>query len=175
MQIAVVAYPNYCNDDYELIEQIRFKHSPLIQYEPMKPHFTLVFPTSAELDTVKSHIKSIANQIIRFDFKIRCTIIMPARNAKGSHLFLVPDEGFSRIIRLHDMLYTGVLASHLLRDIPYIPHITIGYSDNIEVIQEISMEINGNDYEISGTLDKLTLISKNDFAWQVVQEYSLSA
>ena len=42
-----------------------------------------------------------------------------------THLFLVPNEGCSAFVILHDPLYTGSLTDSLRLDIPFISHLTI--------------------------------------------------
>ena len=45
MAIALVAYPNMADEQYQWIDSIRSKH-PELEYTPIDPHFTLVFPIS---------------------------------------------------------------------------------------------------------------------------------
>jgi 2'-5' RNA ligase len=42
-----------------------------------------------------------------------------------TYVSLMPDEGFSALVRLRDALHTGPLARHLRLDIPFTPHVTV--------------------------------------------------
>jgi 2'-5' RNA ligase len=41
-------------------------------------------------------------------------------------------KGNDELIKIHDRLYTGILREYLVRDISYIPHITVGSLKNKE-------------------------------------------
>jgi 2'-5' RNA ligase len=41
-------------------------------------------------------------------------------------LFLLIQEGNSSIIRLHDEIYTGLVADCWRKDLPFVPHLTLG-------------------------------------------------
>jgi hypothetical protein len=74
----------------------------------------------------------------------------------------VPDEGFSRIVKLHDRFYTGLLAPELRLDIPFIPHITVGnLTDSLRCIALVD-ELNAQDFEISGTITALDVIKESN-------------
>src|SRR5256712_14053457 len=44
-------------------------------------------------------------------------------------LFLLVREGSSEIIRLHNRIYTGILADYKNSDIEFVPHFTLGAFD----------------------------------------------
>jgi 2'-5' RNA ligase len=44
----------------------------------------------------------------------------------GEYLFLNVKQGNDEIIRIHDLLYTGILKEYYFREVSFIPHITIG-------------------------------------------------
>ena len=176
MVIALVAYPNMSDEHHQWINKIRAEY-PQLQYENILPHFTLVFPIIDILDReiVTKHIQTQLKKIQVFQFAVRCAIPHPERKNKRSYLFLVPDEGFSNFIRSHDALYTGILSKHLNIEIPYLPHITIGYCDDAQLIRKISIDINQQNIEILGKIDRLALMENIDGKWNRVQEFALSS
>ncbi|MCP4567450.1 MAG: 2'-5' RNA ligase family protein, partial [FCB group bacterium] len=74
-------------------------------------------------------------------------------------LFLVPDEGFSQIIKLHDDLYTGIMSNHLRLDIPFTPHMTVGIFDDAKTCKEAADRINGVDFAVHGRISALDLVT----------------
>jgi hypothetical protein len=70
----------------------------------------------------------------------------------------VPDEGHSKIIKLHDRLYTGVIESEIRLDIPFIPHIGIGNSLDAHSCKQLVDRLNADRFEIRGRVDQLDLI-----------------
>jgi 2'-5' RNA ligase len=76
----------------------------------------------------------------------------------------VPDEGFSQIVRLHDQLYGSILAPHLRLDLPFIPHITVGYTTDGEACHLAAKAINAEKIEFAGRIDRLTLFDVANMA-----------
>jgi hypothetical protein len=74
-----------------------------------------------------------------------------------THLLLVPDEGFSALVKLHDALYTDMLAAELRLDVPYIPHITIGDHVDPYVLRSIATVINAQNICINGEIMALDI------------------
>ena len=81
-----------------------------------------------------------------------------------SHVFLVPDEGFSDVVKLHDSLYSGVLAPELRLDITFIPHIGVGNYTDARACRELADELNAQDFRLAGLIDTL------DVVWYEQQE-----
>lgn len=177
MSIAIIAFPNMSDEHYQWIDTLRQKH-PTLVYEAVKPHFTFVFPITDSIDSKKiiAHIDSVVEQTEVFQFAIRSAVPSPDADwtSKRNYVFLVPDEGFSKIIKLHDALYTGILSKHLKFEIPYLPHITIGYYDDVQLVKHISKDINRQNIEISGMIDMLTLMDNKSGKWNRVQDFALS-
>jgi 2'-5' RNA ligase superfamily len=157
MSLLVITYPQLSPKDYAWIQSLRSQNDP--QYGLVEPHITLVFPTAdiSQTDLV-DHVIAQTTAVGCIDFSIHCA--MPVKESVGfdTHLFLVPDQGFSQIVKLHDTLYTGPLASSLRLDIPYIPHITIGAHRDPWVCKVAADQLNQQDIAIHGTLTALDII-----------------
>jgi hypothetical protein len=100
--LEVVAKPVFGKSDAEWLMRARQEHA----HSPGAPEFTLVFP-GAELavDDVLSHVAATCATTTPIKFGLRSAMIVPDLGA--FHVFLVPDEGFGAIIRLHDRLHVG--------------------------------------------------------------------
>ena len=73
------------------------------------------------------------------------------------YVFLVPDEGYSKISLLHDHLYTGEFAPFHRLDIPFIPHIGIATNPDASKIKGLCDHLHATGLDISGTLDHITV------------------
>lgn len=118
------------------IESIREIHDPLFGLIP--PHITIVFPFEGNIsnDELKSHISNLAKGIGTIEIKFASGV-----TSIGDYLFLEIEQGKEQIEKLHDKLYTGPLLRFLKRDIPYIPHVTVGRESSPELATEIAKEI----------------------------------
>lgn len=95
----------------------------------------------------------------KFDFIIRCATINKDAFSDYYHIFLVPDEGYSRIIKLHDKLYSDKLKNNLCLDLDFIPHIGIGNSIDKYTCKKMVDEWNEKDFSISGRITHLTIVN----------------
>lgn len=158
MALFVTAFPELSEADLAMIEDCRKQHDYL--YPLIAAHFTLVFGVS---DTpADKFIAEIHKQIAGskpFNFSIRCATVNKDTFSDRYFTFLVPDEGFSNIVKLHDKLYSGLLAPHRRLNIDYIPHIEIANSTDPKFIKQIADEWNNNDFCISGRLSSLDIIT----------------
>jgi hypothetical protein len=158
MAYLVIAYPELKKNDFDKIQSYRELNDKLF-FNVVKPHFTIVFPvfdkTETEfIDEIKLQTKSI--EIITFN--IKCSTINKDAFSDYYHSFLVPDEGFSKIIKLHDKLYCDKLKNNLRLDIDFIPHIGIGNSLDKHICKSMVDEWNKNDFSIEGTIKELTVV-----------------
>jgi hypothetical protein len=71
---------------------------------------------------------------------------------------LVPDEGYSQFVKLHDRLYTGPLAPELRLDLPFIPHITVANSGDPHACKRVAETLNAQDFAIGGQVETLDVV-----------------
>jgi 2'-5' RNA ligase superfamily len=192
--LLVVNYPNISADDFAWIQEIRQQEDEL-NFRAIDPHFTFVFPI-IEIDraTLVSHIKrvfkreaSLLSETLRerdtptptshgiqpFDFTIRCAVLCNDAFSKYTHVFLVPDEGYSNIVKLHDRLYTEIIANKLRLDIPFIPHIGIANSLDPYHCKQLVDRLNSQEFEIRGRIDRLDIISSQGDLVETVESINL--
>jgi hypothetical protein len=139
----VVAYPKLTKHDAAWIDSFRAeydkKHHPLID-----PHFTLIFPTDKNIspESLRKHVED--NATSSFEAVCRCAQVVDNPFIKKWHIFLVPDEGYSLIVKLRDRLYTGELEDELRLDIQFIPHIGIATLDTARECNALADGLNSN-------------------------------
>ena len=86
-------------------------------------------------------------------------------------------EGNKKVIQLHDALYTGILRPYLREDLPFIPHVGLGFFgkeayDLTNPTARISLdegkytkaiaEINEEEMTFQKTIDSFIMIELND-------------
>jgi len=172
MALVVVNYPNISERDYAWIQAIRAEHD--IYYEIVSPHFTFVFPSSTTDEAgFVGHIKRRTKGVKRIRFVLRCALVVKDCLSKYTHVFLMPDDGFSDIVRLHDRLYTGLLASELRLDIPFLPHIGIGSAIAPEACKGLAENLNEGNFSIEGTIDTLDIASFGGKSMKTIERIQL--
>lgn len=158
MALAVVNYPTISAGDFSWIQSIRKQHDRLY-FHVVDPHFTIVFPTeNVGQNTLVEHVRKQAGAVLPFEFAIRCAVLGDPDFEGHAHAFLIPDEGFSQIVRLHDRLYTGPLYSELRLDLPFIPHIAVANARKQEACKAIVDALNEREFEIRGRVEVLDVI-----------------
>ena len=162
MAYLVIAYPEIPKSDFDKIQSYRELNDKLY-YNIVEPHFTIVFPVFDKEEA--EFIEEIKFQTADFEkitFNLKCATIKKDAFSEYFHLFLVPDEGLSKIIKLHDKLYSDKLNGNLRLDIDFIPHIGIGNSLDKYLCKSMVDEWNKNDFSINGTIKELTIIKYED-------------
>jgi len=158
MAYAVISYPEIDDADYQKIQEYRKENDEWL-YTIVKPHITFVFPVfeMAERDFI-TEIEDLSADIRKIDFVFRCAIINKDSFSDYYHALLAPDEGFSRIVKLHDMLYSRNLKTYHRMDIDYIPHLGIGNSKDKDLCKRMVDEWNKEDFAMAGTISSLSVV-----------------
>lgn len=174
MALAVVNYPTLSEDDLDWIQSVRAEHDPLY-YEVIDPHISLVFPTDGvERSRLIEHVREKARSTAPFEVVFRCAILGDPDFEGHAHAFLVPDQGFSDVVRMHDRLYTGPLADFLRLDIPFIPHLGIANTPDPDDCKAIIDNLNAEHFEIRGRVDALDIVDYDGETVHPVEHVSLS-
>jgi 2'-5' RNA ligase len=175
MSLAVISYPELNLADYYLIQAIRARHD-VENHKLIRPHFTFVFPCSGiDRDNLSNHVENSLAEVNSFPFKIGSTNVNHDISGDRWNLFMVPDEGYEKIVKIHDTLYTGVLSDRLRRDIPYIPHLTIGVFEKEEECEKVSGELNRQKIVIEGWISNIDVISIDHSRIEMIKEFKLSS
>jgi 2'-5' RNA ligase len=109
-----------------------------------------------------AHIEQQVREIEAFEFVIRCAVLGDDAFSDYTHVFLVPDEGYSNVVKLHDRLYTGLLTGELRLDIPFVPHIGVANSPDAKACKKLVDELNSKDFAIAGKIESIDAIWYED-------------
>jgi 2'-5' RNA ligase len=154
--LAFVGYPTLDESDHRWIESFRARHDP--QASRIGAHFTLVFPAELAAEPLVEHASAILRGTRSIPFVLRRVEPVPDPIAGGSHVFLIPEEGRAEIVALHDRLYGGLLRPFLREDVPFLPHITVGGSPELEQCQRLAEELSRARLAVPGAIDGIDLI-----------------
>ncbi|MEQ8814847.1 MAG: 2'-5' RNA ligase family protein [Thalassobaculum sp.] len=158
MSLAVLGRPRLKAADAAWITALRDRHGKALATPEIGPHVTLVFPTGAtDATTATGHLAMVAGETPPLDLAFRCALPVPDPDSGDTFVYLVPDEGFSTLVRLHDRLYSGPFAEALRLDLPYIPHITLGRIAEAKLARALADDLNGQEPEIGARLETVEL------------------
>ena len=153
--LVALGYPSLSRKDRDWIQTFRSKHDRLY-FDILQPHFTFVFPQSRVAEAeFAANVREKSAAFPRIHFTLRCAAVWDNAMIPYWHVFLVPDEGFSAVVKLHDRLYEDALAPELRLDIPFIPHIGIASARDATACKALADQVNALDLSISGTIDAL--------------------
>jgi len=162
-RLLVLAYPEAAPADRAWIEAIRAAHDPASAR--VHAHFTLVYPTQAlAAAQLIAHVRAVARAYPAFPFVLRAAIPYPDGSGPEKHVFLMPDAGFGALVRLHERLYSGPLASDRRLDMPTVPHITVARLTDPARSRDLAAELNARDWSIPGTVTALTVVRDDGVA-----------
>jgi hypothetical protein len=150
--LEVIAHPHFDKADLAWLTDIRSRRAG----SRGAPYFTLVFATldispAAFIKAIRAHAKDI--HPIRF--RLRSALVVPEPSVGRFHVFLIPDEGFGAILRLHDALHAGPIKGALRQDSPYLPHITVATTPDYATARNLVYALNNDVIDIHGHIDAL--------------------
>jgi hypothetical protein len=168
MALAVVNYPTLSDDDFAWIQSLRREHDGLY-FDVIDPHLPFVFPTDEVAEaTLIDHVQRHTRVTSPFEVVFRCVLLGDPDFQDHAHAFLIPDEGFSDVVHLHDRLYTGPLASELQLDLPFLPHVGIANAPTPEACKTIVDDLNARAFEIRGRVETMNVIGYDGTAvWAI--------
>lgn len=154
-----LAYPALSPEVSQFVESFRRAHDP--NATVVAAHFTMVFQQDRIDETVYlDHVRSVCTAAQPLRFVCRYAMLGSDDEVDKAYVFLVPDEGCSSLSLLHDALYRGPLAPHLRLDLPYLPHITIGASNDRAEAKRWCDDLNRQALAITGEVSALTVCTK---------------
>jgi hypothetical protein len=154
-----LCYPSLTEGDRLFIDEFRQEHDIPFR-DVVAPHFTMVFGCSdLPIAAYREHVAEVAHSQAVINFSIRYAMLGDDDSNGNYYVFLVPDEGYSGISKLHDKLYQGPLAPALRLDIPYIPHIGIATIPDAVRIKALCDQLNTIGINIQGQINAITVSS----------------
>ena len=162
MALGVLSYPVLSKADYRRIWEFR-KENDELYFSVAEPHFAFVFSVfNIDRETFIAEIKGKAKGFRPFEFEIKCAMVNKDAFLDCFHILLVPDKGYSSIVKLHDKLYSGILFKEQRLDIDFIPHIGIGNSPDKYTVKSWVDQWNGREFSIKGEIITLTIVDYID-------------
>jgi 2'-5' RNA ligase len=166
--LAVVAYPVLSPGDRRWIEEIRARHDP--QASRIAAHVTLAFPMGAAEAPLVAHVRGCLQE----SALIRVTLGRAAVGAdaiRGGSCAFLPVEGGSRaLIAVHESLYKGILAGHGRRDIPYVPHVTVGAHPMPGECERVAKLLNDEGRVVAAEITGVHIVRLDEtMAWTVAE------
>lgn len=170
----VIAYPKISQANYEWIQNYR-KQNDQRYFTLIEPHFTIVFAvTNFSPEQFVEEIKKQAAGVKKFDFELKIATVNRDISDNFYHEFLVPNKGYSDVVKLHDRLYSETLANHLRLDVDFIPHIGIGNSNDGAEVKKRVDEINRAGIDIEGLINSLSIIEYSGDAVRAIETIELT-
>ena len=150
-----LAYPSVSADDRAFLDRFRAEND-LRYRDVVAPHFTLAFGCNAVAeDDYCRHVASVARRTPAISFACRYAMLGTDHADDTGYVFLVPDEGYAALSRLHDELYRGPLEPYLRLDIPYVPHVTIGTLEDRRRAKQLCDALNDAGVHIEGRVEAM--------------------
>jgi 2'-5' RNA ligase len=150
--LEVIARPHFEQADLAWLTDIRSRRAG----NRGPPYFTLVFSgVDLEPRAFVDQIRANAADIPRIRFRLRSALVVPERAVGRFHVFLIPDEGFGAILRLHDALHRGPVEAAIREQQPYLPHITVATCATHAEARKIAAGLNNGALDISGHIEAL--------------------
>jgi 2'-5' RNA ligase len=169
-KLYTVAFPTLDEADARFVDGIRANHDR--QARMLGPHFTLLFGCDAVDEPIYlEHVRAIAAATPAFRFDSRDA--EPASDAERGYAYLVPTRGRAEVLQLHDRLYTGPMAPHLRKDVPFVAHVTVGHCATFDAAQRLCDELNADGFEIAGAIDALVVGSVESGSWVELARFAL--
>ena len=143
----ILIFPKFKN--INKIQEIRNKYDKLANLIAL--HITLAFPFSDDMSN-EELITKLSNLLKNYEpFSV---IFKGISLSDDNYIFLNCVKGCQEIIQLHDEIYKKILPTHFKKHTKYIPHITLGQSNNIDefstftyefetIVDEVSIELIG--------------------------------
>lgn len=88
-------------------------------------------------------------------------------------MFLLAEEGRDELLEVHDRLYAGVLQTHLRRDVPFVPHMTVGARGNLAECECLAEELNREHRVVRGMVDGVHVVEVDEWTVRTVAELPL--
>lgn len=159
--LLVVSYPDVTARDQAWIETVRAQHHP--RHAAVAAHFTFVFPVAGvDPAPLIAEIGRQADDTPLIPFVLRCALPFHDATSDATDVFLVPDEGFSAMVRLHDRLYAGMLAPALRLDLPFVPHLTVARFTDSTAAKHLADRLNADSFAIPGTLSSVDVVRRGE-------------
>jgi len=169
--LEVVAKPVFAKAEMDWLVHLRETQA----HTAGSPEFTLVFPGSEfAAPEIVQHVEAVCAVTPRIRFCLRSAVIVPDLGMSWFHVFLVPDEGFGAIVRLHERLHVGPLANCMRPETPYIPHLTVASVKEFDLARRTKATLNAKDLAIAGHIDEIEVHQRDSTTPRCIARIALA-
>lgn len=171
MSLEVIARPHFEKDQLAWLTDIRSRRAG----SRGPPYFTLVFP-GAEMEppAFVAQVRANASDVPRIRFRLRSALVVPEPTVGRFHVFLIPDEGFGAILKLHDALHRGAIEAAIRPETPYLPHITVATTTTHDAARKIAQALNQGGIDINGQVEALQVEHRTGAVIKEIAEIPLA-
>lgn len=155
-RLAVVAYPTLSDSDRRWIESLRARHDR--QASRIASHVTLAFPAEVAEEALLADVRTALRSCLPISIVLRRAAAFLDPIGGGAYVCVLPEGGSVELRTVHDVLYRGVLAAHRRREIPFVPHVTVGTHPELSECERLADQLNAEDRTVAGTIDNLDVI-----------------
>lgn len=170
MRLAVVAFPELDPEAVAAVESFRARHDPMAQR--IQAHFTLVFPAEADALSLAAEIRLVAASSAPVDITLADICVSTGIDGR-SYVLLESVGGRPSIEKMHDRLYSGMLADQLRYDVEYVPHVTLAVSEDPEEAARLADSLLTSWSPVSGRIVELVLLDLEHDPFRAVEVFSL--
>lgn len=176
----IIAEINLSEQNKTWLSNLRRQYSDLT-YQQEEIYFSLGSPISdvVPTDMLVEYIKKRVFYFETFEYALRSTQIRLDKNYPEGNLVLIPDKGFSHLMRMHSMIYTYGVEPFMNRDVfrPYLPQVVIGRLSDVRIPNtiQVTREISLSEFEITGKIERLIMLKDIDGTIQDRYIISLSS
>ena len=170
-----LAIPDLGEHDRRWIARIRAQHDARTA-ALVEAHFTLVFGCDdIDARVYLGYVEAAAREAAPFEAVCRRAVVGTDHADDTGYAFLVPDEGNSALLSLHDRLHTGPLAAKLRLDLPFIPHMTVGRLRSPREAKALCDDLNRAPICVRASIAALSVAAVENDALELIARYPLSA
>jgi 2'-5' RNA ligase len=153
---AVVAYPTFSVDDRQWIEAIRARNDSAALR--IGAHVTLVFPAAVAQAPLVTHVRTTLRCCASIPIVLLRADVSPDLTEGGYCVSLLAEEGRAELLALHDRLYEGMRTLHRRRDVPFIPHVTVGRHRRMVESARLADQLNRERRVVRARIDRIDVV-----------------
>ncbi|MDN6967050.1 2'-5' RNA ligase family protein [Oenococcus sp. UCMA 17063] len=157
---SILIFPQFPNGME--IDLIRRQIDPL--YKNIRPHISLVFPFDSPISDDRLIV--ITQNALKKIGSFEIGLAHLGGDLHGSYLWFKVRQGQKQIDFIHDLLYkSSELSVFLRKDIPYIPHLTVGQQLKAPRLEELSGQLNKRKFLFKSEVQSVSIehiLSNND-------------
>ena len=169
--LEVITHPHFDKADLAWLTDIRSRRAG----SRGAPYFTLVFPgAQMEPADFAEAVRAQVQEVHPIRFRLRSALVAPEALVRRFHVFLIPDEGFGAILKLHDALHAGPIKAALRIDTPYLPHITVATTTDYAAARSLATSLNRGGIDIHGHIDAVQVERRSGEVIKQVAEIRLA-